>query len=105
VVGFSGSGGRQSGLPEDRSNVRVIPLNSRTMKYVMEQLPNVWSDQRAKVKVEKLSSLSPNATPAPETPAAQAKTGSSSTPTGKTAPKSNAAPKVDEKRFPRPNQP
>jgi type II secretory pathway component GspD/PulD (secretin) len=105
VVGFSGTGGRQAGMPEDRSNVRVIPLNSRTMKYVMEQLPNVWSDQQAKVRVEKLSSLSPNATPVQETPAPQQKSRVSAPPAAKTAPKSNPAPKVDEKRFPRPNQP
>src|SRR5262245_19678679 len=109
LEGFTGAGNRQSGMPDDRSNVRVIPLNSRTVKYVMEKLPEIWNDQLAKVKVEKVSSLSPNAKPTPveETPAPPTRSGSSRSPSGKAAPKSNPAPapKVDEKRFPRPNQP
>ncbi len=114
LEGFAGPGTRPRGMPDDRSNVRVIPLNSRTMKYVMETLPNVWNDQQAKIKVEKVSSLSPNATPVPEEqkPAPTAKTSSSATPSAKTAPKTKAAPspkapapKADERPFPRPNQP
>jgi type II secretory pathway component GspD/PulD (secretin) len=114
LEGFTGPGNRPRGAADDRSNVRVIPLNSRTMKYVMETLPNVWNDQQAKVKIEKVSSLSANASATPEEdkPASTAKTGSSAPPAAKTAPRTKAAPmpkasapKADDNRFPRPNQP
>ena len=52
-----GSWGRQPGMPDDRSNVRVIPLNSRTMNYVVGKIDEVWNNPNVKVRVEKVGSV------------------------------------------------
>src|SRR5206468_9745331 len=79
----------------------------------MEQIPNVWSSERAKVKVEKINSLAPGAaTEEHQQPAPASKSGTSAqSPAakkpGEPTPKSTpaASPKNDGKVFPRPNQP
>src|SRR5205814_2380540 len=43
------------GMPDDRSNVRVLPLSSRTVKHVLEQLDYMWDQKRAKVQVERVN--------------------------------------------------
>jgi type II secretory pathway component GspD/PulD (secretin) len=99
--GFAGPGGRQPGMPDERAAVRVLPLSTRTMKQVLEDIPNYWGEGRPKVRIQEIHADAPPAAakePEAATPPAAAK---KAEPKG-TAP---AAPKTDARPWPQPNQP
>jgi len=50
LPGYTGPGGAAVGV-SPRTPYRVIPLSTRTMRAVLSQLEQVWSDQRAPVRI------------------------------------------------------
>ncbi len=104
IGGFAGPAmGRGPGMPEDRASVRVVPLSSRTMKAVMEQLPYHWGEGRPKVRVQEVNGE--QAAPAAAEPTVMSKLSAPSAGKKGSDPASKTAPKADEKPFPKPNQP
>jgi type II secretory pathway component GspD/PulD (secretin) len=104
IGGFAGSStGRMPGMPDDRAAIRVVPLSSRTMKAVLEQLPYHWGEERPRVRMQEVNSEPTAAAAAEPTIMSKVATPPPGKKAGEVAPK--AAPKTDMKPFPKPNQP
>ncbi len=110
IGGFAGNIGRMPGMPDERSPMRVMPLSSRTIRQVLEDLPNYWGEGRPKIRIQEINSdgsivteKDPAALPAPAKPAGPPPAGKKAEPAPKTAPP--AAPKTDAHPWPQPNQP
>jgi Bacterial type II/III secretion system short domain len=108
--------GSYAGGFEDQSLVRVLPLSNRTVKYVLEQLPQMWDGRRANIRVEGMNDAqpagdegsarsrpqtTPTATPAPAT----LKNGTGPAKGKGPPPKAKPAPNTDAKPWPKPMQP
>jgi type II secretory pathway component GspD/PulD (secretin) len=108
IGGFAGPPGRQAGMPDDRAGVRVLPLSSRTMKQVLEELPYHWGEGKPKIRIQEINADGSVVTE--KEPAATPDKPASATPAGKKAepaprPAPPTAPKTDARPWPQPNQP
>lgn len=104
---FAGQpGGRMPNMPDDRAAIRVLPLSSRTLKQVLEEIPYHWGEGRPKVRIQEINSdqATPPASEAPKPasvipPAAK----KAAEPAPKAAP--TPAPNSDARPWPKSDQP
>jgi type II secretory pathway component GspD/PulD (secretin) len=114
-LGGPGPGrGGYAGGGEDRSTVRVLPLSNRTVKYVLEQLPQMWDGSKTNIRIEGLNesqaasdssregAAKPRTAPAVAPAPAKSKEAPSK---AKAAPKAKPAADGESKPWPKPMQP